>query len=98
MKSILQSIALVSAILFIVSCDSGGTSGVTNVPITPPQPPADPEFGLDGRAVKGVVGGATITVRIQQALMLLLHLAALLALMARTRSSLTKPKSLRQSS
>ena len=65
MKSILQSIALVSAILFIVSCDSGGTSGVTNVPITPPQPPvppADPEFGLDGRAVKGVVGGATITV------------------------------------
>ena len=39
MKSILQSIALVSAILFIVSCDSGGTSGVTNVPITPPQPP-----------------------------------------------------------
>jgi len=62
MKSFLQSIALVSAILFIVSCDSGGTSGVTNVPITPPQPPADPEFGLDGRAVKGVVGGATITV------------------------------------
>ena len=62
MKSILQSIALVSAILFIVSCDSGGTSGVTNVPIDPPQPPADPEFGLDGRAVKGVVGGATITV------------------------------------
>ena len=100
MKSILQSIALVSAILFIVSCDSGGTSGVTNVPITPPQPPppADPEFGIDGRAVKGVVGGATITVRIQQALMLLLHLAALLTLMARTRSSLTKPKSLRQSS
>ena len=36
MKSILQSIALVSAILFIVSCDSGGTSGVTSVPITPP--------------------------------------------------------------
>jgi hypothetical protein len=62
MKSFLQSIALVSAILFIVSCDSGGTSGVTNVPITPPQPPADPEFGIDGRAVKGVVGGGTITV------------------------------------
>ena len=62
MKSILQSIALVSAILFIVSCDSGGSSGLTNVPITPPQPPADPEFGIDGRAVKGVVGGGTITV------------------------------------
>jgi len=62
MKSILQSIALVSAILFIVSCDSGGNSGVTSVPITPPQPPADPEFGIDGRAVKGVIGGGTITV------------------------------------
>ena len=62
MKSILQSIALVSAIVFIVSCDSGGPSGLTNVPITPPQPPADPEFGIDGRAVKGVVGGGTITV------------------------------------
>ena len=65
MKSFLQSIALVSAILFIVSCDSGGTSGVTSVPITPPQPPAppaDPEFGIDGRAVKGVIGGGTITV------------------------------------
>ena len=62
MKSILQSIALVSAILFIVSCDSGGSSGVTSVPITPPQPPADPEFGIDGRAVKGVIGGGTITV------------------------------------
>ena len=61
MKSILQSIALVSAILFIVSCGSG-SSGVTNVPITPPQPPADPEFGIDGRAVKGVIGGGTITV------------------------------------
>ena len=61
MKSILQSIALVSAILFIVSCGSG-SSGVTNVPITPPLPPADPEFGIDGRAVKGVIGGGTITV------------------------------------
>ena len=58
MRSLLQPIALVSAILLIASCDSGGTSGVTATPVTPPAP----QTGLNGRAVKGIIAGGAITV------------------------------------
>jgi len=58
MKSILQHIALVSAILLVASCDSGGTSGITNIGVTPPSP----QNGVSGSAVKGIISGGTITV------------------------------------
>ena len=56
MKSILQSIALLSAAVLIASCDSssGGGAGVA---VTPPAP----QVSATGSAVKGIIDGATVT-------------------------------------
>lgn len=56
MKSILQSIALLSAAVLIASCDSssGGGAGVA---VTPPAP----QVSSTGSAVKGIIDGATVT-------------------------------------
>jgi len=56
MKSILQSIALLSAAVLIASCDSssGGGAGVV---VTQPAP----QISATGSAVKGLIDGATVT-------------------------------------
>ena len=57
MKSILQSIALLSAMILIASCDSssGGGGGIV---ITPPAP----IDAAAGAAVKGIIDGGAVTV------------------------------------
>jgi len=56
MKSILQSIALLSAAVLIASCDSSSGGGAAAV-ITPPAP----QTSSTGSAVKGIIDGATVT-------------------------------------
>ncbi|MCB1646030.1 MAG: hypothetical protein KDI36_11285, partial [Pseudomonadales bacterium] len=58
MKSILQNIALLSSILLIASCDSGGGGGVADIGVSLPTP----TNGATGSAVKGVISGGNITV------------------------------------
>lgn len=64
MKSTLQTIALLSSILLIVSCSDSSSNtnvGVTSTTPIPVAPPA-PTNGVVGQAVKGVISGATVIV------------------------------------
>jgi hypothetical protein len=57
MKSILQSIALLSAAVLIASCDSSSGGGASAVTITPA-----PQVGASGSGVKGIIDGAAVTI------------------------------------
>ena len=56
MKSILQSIALLSAAILVASCDSSSGGGAAAV-----IPPQAPQVSATGSAVKGIIDGATVT-------------------------------------
>ncbi|XOV87146.1 MAG: hypothetical protein ACFHX7_19620 [Pseudomonadota bacterium] len=58
MKTILQSLVLLSSALLLASCDSSSTSGVGDVGVTLPTP----SNGATGTVAKGVISGGTITV------------------------------------
>lgn len=57
MKSILQSIALLSAAVLIASCDSSSGGGAGAAVVTPA-----PQVGVSGSGVKGIIDGAAVTV------------------------------------
>jgi len=59
MKSFLQNIALLTAVLLIASCGGGNDPTVDIVPVLP-DPPAP--SGVNGQVIKGPVVGATISV------------------------------------
>ncbi|MFT5561854.1 MAG: hypothetical protein ACJAR0_002037 [Candidatus Azotimanducaceae bacterium] len=65
MKSTIQTIALSSSILLIVSCGDSDSNSSIGVVITDPVPvaPPAPGNGVAGSAVKGIIDGATITVQ-----------------------------------
>ena len=55
MKSILQSIALASAVILIASCDSSSSSGGGGTVVVP-----TPTDGVAGSGVKGIIDGGTL--------------------------------------
>lgn len=56
MKTILQSVALASAVALVASCDSSSGGSVN------PPPPTPPTNSANGTAVKGLIDGASVTV------------------------------------
>jgi len=59
MKSFLQNIALLTAVVLIASCGGGSGTAVDVVPVLPDPPP---KSGVNGQVIKGPVVGATISV------------------------------------
>jgi hypothetical protein len=59
MKSFLQNITLLTAVVLIASCGGGGSPIVDVVPVLPDPPPPS---GVNGQVIKGPVVGATISV------------------------------------
>ena len=59
MKSFLQNITLLTAVVLIASCGGGSSPIVDVVPVLPDPPPPS---GVNGQVIKGPVVGATISV------------------------------------